>query len=360
MRFPGVLFRREPAALIGLDIRSSSVKLVELAGAGAGQLRVSHFGMELLQPGWVTDAQINDFDQVAQALRRLVRRSGTETRSAAMALPGTAVITRNIRVPARLSDAELELQVESEANQYIPFPMDEVSLDFCAIGPTDPAADEVDVMIAASRKERVQDMQGLAEAAGLKLAILDIRSYASRRAAARLLGQMPGAVPEEQVVALFEMGGQSTSLQVMQGETLLYEREQAFGGAQLTRLIAEQYGWTTEEAEQRKRRGELPPSDAPHILRAFTRDAAQEIGRAMQFFFTSTPHSQVQRILLAGGSAAVPGLAAAVTAQTGADCSLADPFQGMALAPSLAKGKMAGEAPSYLAACGLALRRFEP
>lgn len=360
MGFPGFLFRREPAALIGLDIRSSSVKLVELAGAGTRQLRVSHCGMELLQPGWVTDAQINDFDQVAQALRRLVRRSGTVTRLVAMALPVTAVITRNIRLPARLSDAELEIQVESEANQYIPFPMDEVSLDFCAIGPTDPAADEVDVMIAASRKERVQDMQGLAEAAGLKLAILDIRSYASRRAAARLLGQLPGAVTDDQVVALFEMGGQSTSLQVMQGETLLYEREQAFGGAQLTHLIAEKYGWTTEEAELRKRRGELPASDAPQILRAFTRDAAQEIGRAMQFFFTSTAHSQVQRILLAGGSAAVPGLTAAVTAQTGADCILADPFQGMTLAPSLAKAKIAGDAPSYLAACGLALRRFEP
>ena len=200
----------------------------------------------------------------------------------------------------------------------------------------------------------------LAEAAGLNLVILDICSYASRRAAARLLAQSPAMVSGEQIVALFEMGGQSTSLQVMQGDTLLYEREQAFGGAQLTRLIAEHHGWSVEEAEARKRRGDLPAADAPEILRAFNRDAAQEIGRAMQFFFTSTPHSQVQHILLAGGSAAVPGLAAAVSAQTGAPCSLADPFRGMAPDPALAGGRLAQEAPSYLAACGLALRRFEP
>ena len=360
MRFPGFLFKREPVPLIGLDIRASSVKLVELASSRSGPLRVWHVGMELLQPGWVTDGQINDFDQVAQALRRLVRRSGTKTSHVAMALPGTAVITRNIRLPAGLSNDELELQVAAEANQYIPFPMDDVSLDFCAIGPADPAADEIDVLIAASRKARVQDMLGLAEAAGLNLVILDICSYASRRAAARLLAQSPAMVSGEQIVALFEMGGQSTSLQVMQGDTLLYEREQAFGGAQLTRLIAEHHGWSVEEAEARKRRGDLPAADAPEILRAFNRDAAQEIGRAMQFFFTSTPHSQVQHILLAGGSAAVPGLAAAVSAQTGAPCSLADPFRGMAPDPALAGGRLAQEAPSYLAACGLALRRFEP
>ena len=355
MRFPGFLFRREPAPLLGLDIRSSSVKLVELAHTRSGPLRVSHVGIEQLQPGWVTDDHINDFEQVAQALRRLVRRCGTKTRLAAMALPGTAVITRNIKLPAGLSDAELAVQVDSEANQYIPFPMDEVSLDFCTIGTKDPAAEDINVMIAASRKERVQDMLGLAEAAGLKLAILDIRSFASRRAAARILGQLPVAVGDDNIVALFEMGGQSTSLQVMQGEILLYEREQAFGGVKLTRLLAEHYGWTTEVAEARKRSGDLPAADAEQLLRAFTQDAAQEIGRAMQFFFSSTPHTQVQHILLAGGSAAVPGLAGAVAAQTGVACSLADPFQGMLSDPGLA-----GEAPSYLVACGLALRRFEP
>jgi type IV pilus assembly protein PilM len=353
VRFPGFWFKREPAPLMGLDIRSSSVKLVELAHMRSGPLRVLHVGIEQLQPGWVADDQINDFEQVAQGLRRLVRRCGTKTRLAAMALPGAAVITRNIKLPAGLSDAELAVQVESEANQYIPFPMDEANLDFCSIGPTDPAAQDIDVMIAASRKERVQDMLGLAEAAGLKLAILDIRSYASRRAAARILGQLPGTEEASPIVALFEMGGQSTSLQVMQGEILLYEREQAFGGAKLTRLLAEHYGWTTEVAEARKRSGELPPADAQQILRAFAQDAAQEIGRAMQFFFSSTPHTQVQHILLAGGSAAVPGLAEAVAAHNGVACSLADPFRGMLSDPGLA-----GEAPSYLVACGLALRRF--
>jgi type IV pilus assembly protein PilM len=344
--------------MLGLDICSSSVKLVELGRHASGQLLLAHCGQELLQPGWVHDGQIDKFDEVVQAVRRLVRRSGSKARNVAMALPASAVITRKIHLPAGLTEAELELQVEAEANQYIPFPMDEVSLDFCTIGPNAKAPDEIDVMIAASRKEKVQDIQGLAEAAGLKLSVLDVQTYASRRAAERLIVDLPLLVPSEAIMALFEISSRATRLQVLQGQELLYERDQAFGGAQLTQLIVREYGFSLEEAESRKRSGDLPDDYPASVLAPFLASAAQEVGRALQFFFTSTPHSQVDHILLAGGASAVPGLATVLHEQTGFACTVAQPFHGMDLGSRASDDKLLREAPSYLTACGLALRRF--
>jgi len=293
-----------------------------------------------------------------QAVRRLVRRSGSKARDVAMALPASTVITRKIRLPAGMSEADLELQVEAEANQYIPFPMDEVSLDFCIIGPTATAEDEIDVMIAASRKEKVQDIQGLAEAAGLKLTVLDVQTYASRRAAERLIVDLPLPQPSEAIVALFEISSRATRLQVLQGQELLYERDQAFGGGHLTQLIMRHYGFALEEAESRKRSGDLPDDYALSVLDPFLASASKEVGRALQFFFTSTPHTQIDHILLAGGASAVPGLAAMLHEQTGFGCTVAHPFQGMDLGGMALDERLVREAPSYLPACGLALRRF--
>lgn len=354
----GSLFSRQSVPMLGLDICSSSVKLVELGRHASGQLLLAHCGQELLQPGWVHDGQIDKFDEVVQAVRRLVRRSGSKARNVAMALPASAVITRKIHLPAGLSEDELELQVEAEANQYIPFPMDEVSLDFCTIGPNVTAPDEIDVMIAASRKEKVQDIQGLAEAAGLKLSVLDVQTYASRRSAERLIVDLPLLAPSEAIVALFEISSRATRLQVLQGQELLYERDQAFGGTQLTQLIVREYGFSLEEAESRKRSGDLPDDYPVSVLAPYLASAAQEVGRALQFFFTSTPHSQVDHILLAGGASAVPGLAAVLHEQTGFACTVAQPFLGMDLGSRASDDKLLREAPSYLTACGLALRRF--
>jgi type IV pilus assembly protein PilM len=343
--------------MLGLDISSSSVKLVELGRDKAGNLVLERCAIELLDRGWVTDGNIEKFDEVAEAIRRLIKKSGAKTKNVAMALPPSAVITKKIVLPGGLSDQELEIQVEVEANQYIPFPLDEVSLDFCVVGPSATSVGDVEVLIAASRKEKVQDIQGLAEAAGLKPVIVDVESYASRLAANRLIEHLPdhgaGAI-----VALFEVGALNTSMQVIRNDEVLYDRDQAFGGAQLTQLIVRQYGFSMEEAESKKRSGELPEDYESSVLRPFVESMVHEIGRALQFFFTSTPHNKVDYIMLAGGSAALPGLTAAVSEHTSFPCSLVDPFEGMDIGSDVRLKKMTREAPSYLTSCGLALRRF--
>lgn len=343
--------------MLGLDISSSSVKLVELGRDKAGNLVLERCAIVPLERGWITDGNIEKFDEVAEALRRLVKKSGTKTRNVAMALPPSAVITKKIILPGGMSDQELELQVETEANQYIPFPLDEVSLDFCIVGPSAASSGDVEVLIAASRREKVQDIQGLAEAAGLKPVIVDVESYASRLATARLIENLPDKGVGS-IVALFEVGALTTSMQVIRNDEVLYERDQAFGGAQLTQLIVRQYGFSLEEAESKKRSGELPNDYESSVLRLFVESMVQEIARALQFFFTSTPHNKVDFVMLAGGSAALPGLTAAVTRHTTFACSLVNPFEGMEIGEGVRLKKMTREAPSYLTSCGLALRRF--
>ncbi len=353
----GSLFSRQPAPLLGLDISSSSVKLVELGQDKGGNLVLERCAIEPLERGWISDGTIEKFDEVADAIKRLVKKSGAKTRNVAMALPPSAVITKKIILPGGMSDDELEHQVESEANQYIPFPLDEVSLDFCVIGPSATSAGDVEVLIAASRREKVQDIQGLAEAAGLTPVVVDVESYASRLAAGRLIANLPNQ-GRGMVVALFEIGALTTSMQVLRDEDVLYDRDQAFGGAQLTQLIVRQYGFSPEEAESKKRSGELPEDYDGAVLRPFIDTMVQELGRALQFFFTSTPHNKVDYIMLAGGSAALPGLTAVVTQHTSFPCSLLNPFDGMEIGEGVRLKKMTREAPSYLTSCGLALRRF--
>ncbi|MFZ4478349.1 MAG: pilus assembly protein PilM [Rhodoferax sp.] len=353
----GSLFNRRPAPMLGLDISSSSVKLVELGQDKAGNLVLERCAIEPLERGWITDGNIEKFDEVAEAVRRLVKKSGTRTRNVAMALPPSAVITKKIILPGGMSDQELEIQVEVEANQYIPFPLDEVSLDFCVVGPSASSAGDIEVLIAASRKEKVQDIQGLAEAAGLKPVIVDVESYASRLATNRLIENLPDR-GEGYIVALFEVGALTTSMQVIRNDEVLYDRDQAFGGAQLTQLIVRQYGFSMEEAESKKRSGELPEDYESSVLRPFVESMVHEIGRALQFFFTSTPHNKVDCVMLAGGSSALPGLTAAVTEHTSFPCSLVNPFEGMEIGPDVRLKRMTREAPSYLTSCGLALRRF--
>ena len=351
------IFGRKHPPMIGLDVSSSSAKLVELGQTPSGDLVLERFASEPFEKGWIADGQIEKFDEVADAMRRVIKKSGTRTRNVAMALPPSAVITKKIMLPAGLSESELEVQVEAEANQYIPFSLDEVSLDFCVIGPSATSAGDVEVLIAASRREKVQDRQGLAEAAGLKPMIMDVESYASRLAAARLIQALPNQ-GEETMVALFEVGAFTTSMQVIKGEEVLYDRDQAFGGAQLTQLIVRQYGFSPEEAETKKRNGDLPEDYESGVLKPFVESMAQEVARALQFFFTSTPHNRVDYVMLAGGSAALPGLTDAVTMQTSFPCNLANPFEGMHVGDGVREKKMRREAPSYLTSCGLAMRRF--
>jgi type IV pilus assembly protein PilM len=354
----GLLLGKKNPPLVGLDISTSAVKLVELSDMGKNEFRVERFASEPLPRGAVVDGNIENIEQVSEAVRRVCKKSGTRARHAALGMPPASVITKKIILPAGLAEDELEVQVESEANQYIPFALDEVSLDFDVIGPAPNAPDDVEVMIAATRKEKVEDRVAVAEAAGLRALVMDIESYAARAAIDRVTAQLPKG-GQGQVVSLFQIGAQATHVSVLLDGLTIYEREQPFGGNQLTQDIVRAYGMSFEEAESKKRAGDLPDGYEQELLRPFLENAALEVTRAIQFFFTSTPFTHIDQIFLAGGCAVMSGLVEMVAERTKISTSVVSPFKGMQLAPSLREKQLRAEAPSYLVACGLAMRRFD-
>lgn len=353
----GSLFGKKNSPLIGLDISSSGVKLVELSNAGK-ELRLECFASEPLPRGAVVDGNIENIDQVSDAIQRVWKKSGTRAKLVALGMPPASVITKKIILPADLSEEGLEMQVETEASQYIPFALDEVRLDFDVIGTAENSPDDIEVMLAATRKEKVEDRVAVAEVAGLTPTVMDIESYAARAAIERITNQLPKG-GQGQIIGLFQIGMQVMHVSILLDGQLIYEREQPFGGHQLTQEIVRTYGLAYEEAEVRKKQGDLPDGYQAEILEPFLENAAVEVTRAIQFFFTSTPYTRIDQLFLAGGCAIIPGMVEKVAERTKISASVVSPFKGMQLGPNVREKQLRIEAPAYLVACGLAMRRFD-
>jgi type IV pilus assembly protein PilM len=352
------IFNPKARPLIGLDISSSSIKMVELTEAGKGSYRIERYAIEVLPRDAVVDGNIANLEVVAEGVKRAWKRLGSATRYVAMALPAAAVITKKIILPANLREQEMEIQVESEANQYIPFALEEVNLDFQILGAAPTSPDEVEVLIAASRKEKVEDRVACAEAAGLKPLVMDVESYAAQAAFELIEVQLPDG-GKDQVIALVDVGANVMNVTVMRNGQAVYTREQAFGGSHLTQDVMRAYGMSIEEAEAAKKTNALPENYEAEILRPFMDSLALEVSRALQFFFTSTQFNQVNHIVLAGGCAVIAGLDEVVAARTQVNTVVANPFAGMAPSTRIRPKSLVADAPSLLVACGLALRRFD-
>ncbi len=352
------IFKPKAPPLFGMDISSSAIKMVELAEAGKGAQRVERYAIEPLAKDSVLDGNISNLESVAETVRRAWKKLGTRTKNVALALPTAAVITKKIVCPAGLREEDLELQVESEANQYIPFALDEVNLDFQVLGPAPSGEAEVEVLIAASRKEKVEDRVAVAEAAGLKALVMDVESYAMQTAFELIRRQLPND-GRDQNVAVIDLGASIMNITVLRNDQAVYAREQAFGGNQLTQDIARHYGLSPEEAENAKRSGGLPDSYDTEVLRPFMENAALEIQRAMQFFFTSTQFNSIEHILLTGGTSTLQGLEDMVSSRTRVNAMVANPFANMSISPRIQLKRLISDAPALMIACGLAMRRFD-
>jgi len=353
------LFQPKAPPLFGLDISSSSVKMLEIVDAGKAAYRVERYSIEPLARDAVVDGNINNLEAVAEAVKRAHKRLGTRTRHVAMAVPTGAVISKKIVVAAGLPESELELQVETEANQYIPFALEEVNLDFQSLGPSPANPEEQEVLIAATRKEKVEDRVAVAESAGLKALVMDVESFAQQAALGLVVQSLPGG-GKDQNVAVVDVGANVMNVTVLRNDQSVYAREQAFGGNQLTQDIVSRYGMSPEEAENAKRTGGLPDDFDAEVLRPFMENLSMEVQRALQFFFTSTQYHSIDHILLAGGSAVIPGLDAIVNTRTQVPTSVANPFASMQTSPRVQLKRLMIDAPSLIVACGLAMRRFDP
>jgi type IV pilus assembly protein PilM len=352
-------FKERTPPLIGVDVSSTSVKMVELTEGGKGAYRLEGYAIAPLAKDAVVDGNITGLDLVADGIKRAWKMLGTREKRLALALPAAAVISKKVLMQAGLREEDMELQVEAEANQYIPFSLDEVNIDFQVIGPAPGnPEEEVEVLIAASRKEKIEDRVAAAEGAGLKVEVMDVETYATEAAYSLIASQLPNG-GKDQTAMIVDIGGTMMHINVLHDNQSVYIREQTFGGIQLTQEIQRRFGLSLEEAEIAKRRGGLPDSYEMEVLQPFMQSLALEVARALQFFTSSTQYNRVDHIVLAGGCAAVPGIDIMVQERTQVNTIVANPFSGMAVNPRIKQQQVLADAPALMIACGLAMRRFD-
>ena len=348
--------RKTNSALLGLDISSTSVKLLELSRQG-DRYRVESYGVEPLPQNAVVEKNINDVEGVGEAIKKLVARAKPQTKQAAVAVAGSAVITKVIEMDTALTDDERESQIRLEADQYIPYPMEEVSIDFEVIEPLESNPARCTVLLAASRNENIELRVDALEIGGLVAKIVDVEAYAMERAFG-LIGDSISSGPEG-TVAILDIGATMMTLNVVNDGKIIYNREQLFGGKQLTEEIQRRYGLSVEEAGLAKKQGGLPDDYDSEVLQPFKEAVVQQVSRSLQFFFAAGQFNDVDYILLAGGTASIPDLDRLIQQKIGTQTLVANPFADMALSSKVNAGALASDAPALMIACGLAMRSFD-
>lgn len=350
------LFGKKNEPVIGLDIGSTSVRLLQLSSQGSGY-RVEHFAMEPLQEGVVVEKAVRDVEAVAEAITRAIGVAGIRAKSCAIAVSGSAVFTKTISLPADLAEADIESQVQIEANQYVPYPLDEVSLDFEVLGPSARNEDLIDILLAASKSENVENRQDAIEAANLKAKVVDVEAFAIANAF-ELIRKRDG-IGRSEAVGLFDIGHDLSTLLIIKGERVIYTREHPFGGHQLLEETMHRYDMTAEQASFFERNEEAPEDFEEEVLEPFQLNIIHQISRALQFYASSNEYSNIGTIYLSGGVSTLKGLAPLVQQELGMTTRVADPLSGMDIANTVAVGILKRNASNLMIATGLALRGFD-
>lgn len=351
------LSRKKPP-LVGLDISSTSVKIMELSKTGSSY-RIEGIGVEPLPANAVVDKNIVEVEAVGESVRRALNKSKIKSKNVAIAVAGSAVITKKITMPAILSEDEMEGQIQLEADQYIPYPLEEVNLDFQVLGVTEDNPETVDVLLAACRSENVDARVAAVELAGLSAKIVDIEAYTMETVFSAFASHMPDEGMEK-TIAIIDMGATMTSLSVIYNHELIYTREQNFGGKQLTEEIMRRYGLSYDEAGLAKRQGGLPDNYEPEVLEPFKETTAQQVSRFLQFYYSAGgTHGDIDHLVLGGGTSCLPNLAELVESHIGVPTTIANPFADMSSSSKVNKSNLAADAPSFLIAAGLAIRGAE-
>ena len=347
--------KRKATPVLGLDVSSTTVKLLELSYSG-DRYRVESYAVSSLPQDAVIEKNVNDVDGVANAIRSVVAQSRTKLKTVAAAVAGSSVITKMIDMPQGLSEDEMETQLTLEADQYIPYPLEEVSIDFEVQGPSPERDNMVEVLLAACRRETIDTRVEAIESAELIPRIMDVEAYAMERAFSLIRHQLD--LEEESTVAVVDIGATMTTLSVLNNGQTIYTREQLFGGKQLTDEIMRRYGLPLEEAGLAKKQGGLPDDYEPEVLEPFKDAVVQQVARSLQFFFSSSQYNDVDYIILAGGVASMEGLAELVQEKLGTPATVANPFPNMSVSPKVNAVALSSDAPAMMIACGLALRSF--
>ena len=349
------LYRKPNKGLIGVDISSTSVKVLELSVKN-GRYWVESYALVPLPESSVVEKNILNPEAVGDALGRAINLANTQSSQSAFAIPTSMVITKIIEMDADMSDDEREVQIREDAEQYIPFPLDEASLDFEVLPDRLTNPNRVNVLLVVTRIENVEARSEVLQIANLNPKIADVESFALENAFKVFSDTLPMGV---NTVGILDIGHSMTTLSVMQNNKIIYTREQVFGGKQLTQEIQNRYGLSFEEAGRAKKTRALPDDYDIEVLEPFLDAVVQQAARSLQFFFSSSQFNEIDHILLAGGNANIPGLAKLLQQKLGYRVTIANPFLQMGFSPQIDIKKIENDASSLMVACGLALRSFD-
>ena len=338
------LYRKPNKGLIGVDISSTTVKILELSVKN-GRYWVESYGLSPLLDGSVVEKNILNPEAVADALERAVNIGNPQSQNVAVAVPTSMVIHKIIEMDADMSDEEREVQIRMDAEQYIPFPLDEVSLDFEVLNDKLANPNRVNVLLVATRAENIDSRVEVLEIAGLSPKIADVESYAIERAFDVFSDTLPIGV---NLVGILDIGHTMTTLSVMQNGKIIYTREQVFGGKQLTQDVQNRYGLSYDEAGRAKKDRTLPDDFETEVLMPFLEAVVQQAARSLQFFFSSSQFNEIDHILLAGGNANIPGLAKLLQQKLGYRVTIANPFLQLGFSSQIYLKKLENDAPSLM------------
>ena len=349
-------FQKKKTSLLGLDISTSSVKLLELSHSG-DRYRVESYGVEPLPPNAVKEQVIEDVEGVGEAIARLVSRTKCGTKNVAVTVPWSKVITKVIEMDASMSEDDMENQIKVEADQYIPHNLDEVSLDFEVMGLVEGNDQRVEVLLAACKTEFVDLLVDACEIGAVTPKVVDAEAYSVERAF-HLIEPQLNVDSHGATVAIVDIGATMTTLSVIAGGRSIYARDQMFGGKQLTEEIQRRYGLSVEEAGYAKKQGGLPDDYEAEVLEPFKEGVVQQVTRALQFFYSGSSYTEVDYIVLAGGTASIAGLDEMIQEKISTPTIVANPFVNMALSNKVDAESITNDAPALMVACGLAMRSF--
>lgn len=348
------LFKSGSKSLLGVDIGSSYIKLLGLSG-NAGNYNVDCYAVVHLPEGAVIDNNVQEVPVVAEALQKGMKLANTKTKQATTSVPASVVIVKQLEFSRSFTEDELEEQIKVEADQFIPYSLDEVAIDFQIQGESDSSPELNDVLLVACRQDSVQSREDSVNGAGLNCEIVDVDTYAIERVFP-VLAETHDLL--DKTVGLVDIGASSMTLYVIENNQVVYSREQAFGGNDLTHSLSQVSDMSSDEVERAKKANELPEELTLGYIDPFKQTTSQQISRSIQFYYSSGTHGEIETLLLMGGISGIPGIADVVSQELGIDAAIADPFSVMTIDSRINRHKFDTEAPSLVLACGLALRSF--
>ena len=356
-------FKSQSETIVGVDISSATIKLVEIETNSDG-FNVIAYGVEALPEGVIFDREIVDVKKIAEVLSAVYKKSGARSRNVAVAVSGSSVISNYIDLPSSLTSKQMESRIQLEADAIIPFPLEDINLDFAVVGRNAVNKDEVRVQVVACQRDYVDRRKEVVQLAGLKPLVVDVETFAFARAYQTLINaeyQIPkkqqGLIEKDDVVAIVDIGATQFTFLVLSNQAIIYSVEQPFGGRQLTEDIQRHYNLTWAEAGRAKRKGGLDDDYDKSMLQPFKNLLVKHLSRCIQVFYSSTETNKIDKLVLSGGVSKTEGLRDQIAESIGIPTDIVDLSKNVSISIPSDRSRLNADIPSMMLAFGLALAK---